>query len=114
MPSQCSMARTVVAFSVAPVSPCSTGFMAAACTPSASAVRLARLVPGRDPGICGVIGVVGGVHLETHDLPAVEVEDQVQIEPASLQLCRQERHIPAPYLTGASGDVGARWARAAG
>ena len=42
MPSQCSMAKTVVAFRVAPLSPCSTGRTGLACTPSASAVRLAR------------------------------------------------------------------------
>src|SRR5271157_2624682 len=42
MPSQCSMANTVVAFRVAPLSPCSTGRAGLACTPSASAVRLAR------------------------------------------------------------------------
>ena len=47
MPSQCSMAKTVVAFSVAPLSPCSTGRTGLVCTPSASAVRLAN--NGRGP-----------------------------------------------------------------
>jgi hypothetical protein len=41
MPSQYSMASRVVAFRVAPLSPCSTGRTGSACTPSASAVRLA-------------------------------------------------------------------------
>jgi hypothetical protein len=42
MPSQYSIASTVVAFRVAPLSPCSTGRAVFACTPSASAVRLAK------------------------------------------------------------------------
>jgi hypothetical protein len=41
MPSQCSMASSVVAFRVAPLSPCSTGRARMECTPSARAVRLA-------------------------------------------------------------------------
>jgi hypothetical protein len=42
MPSQCGMTSTVVAFRVAPLSPCSTGRAAFAWTPSASVVRLAK------------------------------------------------------------------------
>jgi hypothetical protein len=37
-----SMASTVVAFKVAPLSPCSTARTGIACTPSARAVRLAK------------------------------------------------------------------------
>src|SRR5271165_1833277 len=103
MPSQCSMANTVVAFRVAPLSPCSTGRADMVCTPSAR---------GCTPGQMGrVLGAVGIMHLEADDLAAVEVEDQVEIEPASLDLRRQERHIPAPDLAGAGGDVCGRWAR---
>src|SRR3984957_14808068 len=43
-----------------------------------------------------VLGTVGVMHLEADDLAAVEVQDQVEVEPASLDLCRQERHVPAP------------------
>ena len=42
MPSQCNMASTVVAFRLAPLSPCSTGRVGIACIPSASAVRRAK------------------------------------------------------------------------
>ena len=42
-PSQCSMASTVVALSVLPLSPWSTGLSVIAWMPSASAVRLSRL-----------------------------------------------------------------------
>ena len=55
-----------------------------------------------------VLGAVGVMHLEADNLAAVEVQDQVQIEPSSLDLRRQERHIPAPDLAGAGGDVRAR------
>src|SRR5690606_14962501 len=41
-PSQWSMARTVVALSVLPLSPCRTGLSVLACRPSASAVRLSK------------------------------------------------------------------------
>ena len=53
----------------------------------------------------GMIGAVGVMHLEADDLAAVEVEDQIKIEPTSLHLRRQERHIPAPDLAGRGGDV---------
>lgn len=43
IPSQCSIANTVVALSVLPLSPCSTGFSGRAWRPSANAVRLSRL-----------------------------------------------------------------------
>ncbi|MDT4883129.1 hypothetical protein FQZ97_1191460 [compost metagenome] len=42
MPSQLSMASTVVALSVEPLSPCSTGLLSIAAMPSASAVRRTR------------------------------------------------------------------------
>src|ERR1700674_1372377 len=51
------------------------------------------------------------MHLEADDLAAVEVQDQVEVEPASLDLRRQERHVPAPDVAGTGGDVRGRWAR---
>src|ERR1700722_3648864 len=45
------------------------------------------------------------MHLEADDLAAVEVEDQVEVEPASLDLRRQERHVPAPDIAGTAGDM---------
>jgi hypothetical protein len=48
----------------------------------------------RSPGqVSSVLGTVRVMHLEADDLAAVEVEDQVEIEPASLDLRRQERQI---------------------
>src|ERR1700738_2475353 len=67
----------------------------------------------------GVIGAVGVVDLEADDLTAVDVEDQVQIEPSSLHGRGQARHIPAPTFARSGGDVrgwracSARWPRAA-
>src|SRR5215472_17501897 len=61
----------------------------------------------------GVLGTVGVMHLETDDLAAIEIEDQVQIVPTTLDLCRQERHIPAPDLAGAGRDMRCWWARPA-
>ena len=58
-----------------------------------------------------MLGTVGVMHLEADDLAAVEVEDQVEVKPASLDLCRQERHVPAPDLAGTGGDVRGRRAR---
>src|SRR4051795_8251777 len=108
MPSQASMASTVVALSVAPLSPCSTGLAGVACTPSARAVRRARHALGLDPGVGGMIGAVGLMHLEADDLAAEQIEDEVEIEPSPLHLGRQERHVPAPDLTWAGRDMGAR------
>ena len=52
------------------------------------------------------------MHLEADDLAAVEIEDQVEVEPASLDLRRQERHTlrrmlrrPAPDVAGTRSDV---------
>src|ERR1700674_4499670 len=58
-----------------------------------------------------MLGAVGVVHLEADDLAAVEVQDQVEVEPASLDLCWKERYIPAPDLGRAGGNVRGRWAR---
>ena len=44
----------------------------------------------------GMIGAVGVVHFEADDLAAVEIEEQIQIEPSPLYVSLQERHIPAP------------------
>src|SRR5271166_3393655 len=66
----------------------------------------------RSPGqVSSVLGTVSVMHLEADDLTAVEVQDQVEVEPASLDLRRQERHVPAPDVAGTGGDVRGRWAR---
>ena len=57
-----------------------------------------------------MLGAVGVMHLEPNNLAAAEVQDQVAIESPSLDLRRQERHIPAPDLAGMAGDVRGRWA----
>ena len=104
MPSQCSMARTVVAFSVAPLSPCSTGF----------ADRVQALGQRRPPDqVDRVIGAVAVMHLEADDLAAEQVEDQVQIEPSSRHMRGQERDVPAPDLARRRGDMRGGWTRAA-
>ena len=66
----------------------------------------------------GVFGAVGVMHLEADDLAAVKIEDQIQIEATSLDLCRQKRHVPAPDLARTCGNVRRRgremrggWAR---
>ena len=56
----------------------------------------------------GVFGAIAVMHLEADDLAAVEVEDELEIEPTSLHLCWQEGHIPAPDLPRTSGNVGSR------
>src|ERR1700710_2802859 len=67
---------------------------------------------GRSPSeVSSVLGTVSVMHLEADDLTAVKVEDQVEVEPASLDLRRQERHVPAPDVAGTSGDVRRWWAR---
>jgi hypothetical protein len=48
------------------------------------------------------------MHLPAHDLAAVQVEDQVQVEPSSHHLCRQVGHVPAPDLARRRGDVRGR------
>ena len=89
MPSQCNMASTVVAFRLAPLSPCSTGRVGIACIPSASAVRRAKWAA------CSALSV--SWHLEADDLAAVEVQDQVKIEPSSLDLRR--RNVTSQHQT---------------
>lgn len=56
----------------------------------------------------GMVTVVLLVHLEAHDLAAEDIEDQVQVEPASGDFGRQERHVPAPQLARCGGDVRGR------
>ena len=55
-----------------------------------------------------MLGAVSVMHFKADDLSAVEVQDQVEIEPASLDLRWQERHVSAPDLAGAGGDVSTR------
>src|SRR4051812_359517 len=66
----------------------------------------------RSPGqVSRMLGTVSVMHLKADDLAAVEVEDQVEVEPASLDLRRQERHVPAPDVAGTGGNMRARRAR---
>ncbi|GHU11507.1 hypothetical protein FACS1894185_4850 [Betaproteobacteria bacterium] len=53
----------------------------------------------------GVIGIIAGMNLPSHNLPAVQIHDQIQVKPVPLYLRRQVGHIPAPHLAGAGGDV---------
>ncbi len=46
----------------------------------------------------GVVGVVGRLDGEADDLAAVEVEDQVEMEPLSDDGSRQMGHVPAPDM----------------
>ena len=62
----------------------------------------------------GVLGVVAVMHLPADDLAAEQVQDEVQVEPSALQGGRQERHIPAPYVTGPGGGVRDRGSGRAG
>ena len=54
-----------------------------------------------------MLGVVGLVDLEADDLAAVQVQDQVQIEPTTHYRRRQVRHVPAKDLARRGGHVGA-------
>ena len=62
----------------------------------------------------GVIGVVGVVHLPADDLAAVQVQDQVQVEPPADHRGRQIGHVPAPHLARRRGDVRGRRSHGAG
>ena len=106
MPSQCSMANTVVALQSggAVIATCSTGRTDMVCTPSASAVRLARWTA------CSALSVSWTSKPTT--LRPVEVQDQVEIEPVTLDLCRQECGRPSTRpRRGGSRCGGARRAR---
>ena len=52
-----------------------------------------------------MVGTVSVMHLKADNLAAVEVEDQIQIEPAPLDLSRQERYVPAPDFSRAGGQL---------
>ena len=54
----------------------------------------------------GMLGIVRFMHLPANDFAAVDIENQVQIKPASCCIGGQVRHIPAPELTGSVSDVG--------
>lgn len=53
---------------------------------------------GAPEQVGGMIGVITGLDGETDDLAAVEVEDQVEIEPLSDDRSGQIGHVPAPNL----------------
>jgi len=56
----------------------------------------------------GVVAVVGVVHLPADDLAAVQIQDQVQVEPLAGDRRGQEGHVPAPHLARPCGDVRGR------
>jgi hypothetical protein len=62
----------------------------------------------------GVLGGFDFMDLVADDLAAVEVEDQVQIEPAPGDRGRQPGHVPAPDFARAVRDMRRRSARSAG
>ncbi len=45
-----------------------------------------------------MLGGIGAVHFPADDLAAVQVKDQVQVEPAARRRREQISHIPTPYL----------------
>lgn len=56
----------------------------------------------------GMVGALVLMDFEAHDPPAVEVEDQVQIEPPAFHARRRERRIAAPDLAWSGGDMHCR------
>src|SRR3954464_2442332 len=56
-----------------------------------------------------MIGAVGVVHLKAHDLAAVHVQDDVQIEPLAHDATGEERQVPAPQLSRRGRDMRTRW-----
>src|SRR5574343_687025 len=73
---------------------------------------LISLVQGNAFGQCramhqmrGVLPVIFGVNLPPHDLAAVEVQDQVQVEPLAHHLGGQVGHVPAPHLPRGGGHM---------
>lgn len=61
-----------------------------------------------------LIGAVALADLEADNLAAEQIQDRVQIEPASDQCGRKVRHVPAPHLPRSRGDVRARRADTVG
>ena len=57
----------------------------------------------------GMISVVTVMHLPTDNFSAVEVQDEIELKPASQSLRWQIGHVPAPHLAGAAGDVRGGW-----
>lgn len=55
-----------------------------------------------------VVSLIAGMNFPADDHPAVEVHDQVQVEPLPLHLGWQVSHVPAPHLAGGRGDVRSR------
>lgn len=52
-----------------------------------------------------MVGVIRIVHFPAHDLAAVQVQDQIEVEPSSEHLRRQVGHVPTPHLLRCCGDV---------
>src|ERR1700753_2985535 len=105
MPSQYSMASTVVAFRVAPLSPCKIG-RSGGGVHAPSECR----APGQMSGMFGGVGIV---HFEADDLSTVEIKDQAEVKPTSLGLCWQQRRIPAPDFDEWQCECSAAWMGAA-
>lgn len=64
--------------------------------------------------IHSMVGAVVLMDFEAHDLPAAEVEVQVQIEPPAFHARGREHRIAAPDLARSGGDMRCRRVRAAG
>ena len=56
--------------------------------------------------------LIGGMNLPADDLAAVQIHDQIQVEPLPLHVGGQVGHVPAPHLSGGAGYVRRRRSRA--
>src|SRR5450830_882009 len=100
-PSQFSIASTVVALSVEPLSPCNTGLAVSAAIPSASAVRRTRWTAWSEWSLsCTSQPTILRLYRSRH---------QVQMKPAPHHSGGQIGHVPAPDLTHGAGNVGRGW-----
>ena len=73
--------------------------------PPARAVRRARLVPDLIPGMGGV-SALSVACTSNRDLRLKDATgSRYRSNQAALDLCRQERHVPAPRVAWAAGDV---------
>ena len=73
MPSRCSMANTVVALSVAPLSPCSTGRTGSACTPQVGDILATGTISGPADSSAGCLLELTRNGAHTITLPTGEV-----------------------------------------
>ena len=61
-----------------------------------------------------MVVTVIGIYLPAHDPAAVQIQNQVQVKPATNHGSGQLRHIPAPDLANPGGDVGGGWTYGSG